>query len=80
MPSRLKQKSADLARSNSWRAAGSSSGSNSVVLGELAHAHYKNRGFWRTTVRGLLKTQAIALWQALANNLLVGHRLRAQAA
>jgi transposase len=49
-------------------------------LGELAHAHYKNRGFWRTTVTGRLKTQAVALWQALANNMMVAHRLRAQTA
>jgi len=44
---------------------------------ELVHAHYKNRGLGRLTVRGLLKTQALALWHALANNLMVAHRLRA---
>lgn len=47
--------------------------------GELTHAHYKNRGLGRLTVRGLIKTQAVALWHALANNLMIGHRLRAQA-
>jgi transposase len=44
---------------------------------ELIHAHYKNRGLERLTVRGLIKTQAVALWHALANNLLAAHRLRA---
>jgi hypothetical protein len=47
---------------------------------ERLHAHYKNRGFGRLTVRGLLKTQAVALWHALANNLMLAHRLRAAAA
>ena len=46
---------------------------------ERIHAHYKNRGLGRLTVRGLIKTQAVALWHALANNLMVGHRLRAAA-
>jgi hypothetical protein len=43
---------------------------------ERIHAHYKNRGLGRLSVRGLVKTQAVALWHALANNLMVGHRLR----
>jgi transposase len=43
---------------------------------ERIHAHYKNRGLGRVSVRGLLKTQAVALWHALANNLLAAHRLR----
>jgi transposase len=47
---------------------------------ERIHAHYKNRGLDRLTVRGLIKTQAVVLWHALANNLIVAHRLRAAAA
>jgi transposase len=43
---------------------------------ERIHAHYKNRGLDRLSVRGLVKTQAVALWHALANNLMVAHRLR----
>lgn len=43
---------------------------------ERIHAHYKNRGLDRLTVTGLLKTQAVALWHALANNLMLAHRLR----
>jgi transposase len=47
---------------------------------ERVNAHFKNRGFGRLTVKGLLKAKAVAIWQALANNLMVGHRLRLQAA
>jgi transposase len=47
---------------------------------ERIHAHYKNRGLDRLTVRGTVKAQAVALWHALANNLLVSHRLRLQPA
>jgi len=44
---------------------------------ELIHAHYKNRALARLTVVGMAKTRAIALWHALANNLMAAHRLRA---
>jgi transposase len=47
---------------------------------ERIHAHYKNRGLGQLTVRGLAKVQAVALWHALANNLMVAHRLRTQPA
>lgn len=47
---------------------------------ELIHAHYKNRALGRLTVRGSIKTQAIALWHALANNIMAAHRLRLAAA
>jgi transposase len=47
---------------------------------ERIHAHYKNRGLDRLSVRGLVKTQAVVLWHALANNLMVAHRLRTAAA
>jgi hypothetical protein len=46
---------------------------------ERIHAHYKHRGLNRLTVAGLIKTQAVALWHALANNLMVDLRLRAAA-
>ena len=46
---------------------------------ERIYAHYKNRGLDRLTVTGLIKTHAVALWHALANNLMVGHRLRTAA-
>ncbi len=47
---------------------------------EWVNADLKNRGFGFIPVRGLLKAQAVALLHALAHNLLVAHRLRAQAA
>ena len=43
---------------------------------ERIHAHYKNRALARLTVRGLIKTHAVALLHALANNLMTAHRLR----
>ena len=46
---------------------------------ERIHARYKNRGLGQSTVTGLIKTQAVALWHALANNLMVAHRLRTAA-
>jgi len=36
----------------------------------------KNRGFERLNLRGLLKAKIVALWHALAHNILVAHRLR----
>lgn len=47
---------------------------------ERVNAHVKNHGFGFMPVRGLIKTYAIALWYALANNLMAALRLRAQAA
>jgi len=47
---------------------------------ELVHAQQKNRGFDRINVRGLLKARAIALWHALAHNLMVAHHLRSASA
>lgn len=47
---------------------------------ERVNAHLKNRGFGVIPVRGLLKAKAVALLHALANNLLVAYRLRAEAA
>ena len=40
---------------------------------ERIHAHYKHRGLGRLNVRGLIKSQAVALWHALANNLMIAH-------
>ena len=47
---------------------------------ERVNADLKNRGFGFMPVRGLLKANAVAPLYALAHNLLVVHRLRAQAA
>jgi transposase len=47
---------------------------------ERLNAHLKNHGFGFMPVRGLIKTKAVALWHALANNLIAAHRLRMKAA
>lgn len=47
---------------------------------ERVHAQCKNRGLGRIGVRGLLKAHSVALWHALAHNLITAHRLRAGAA
>jgi transposase len=47
---------------------------------ERINANLKNHGFGFLNVRGLIKTKALALWYALANNLMTAYRLRAKAA
>ena len=47
---------------------------------ERINANLKNHGFGFIPVRGLIKAQAVALWHALANNLMVAHRLRTKTA
>ena len=43
---------------------------------EQVNADRKNHGFGFIPVRGLLKAKAVALWHALAHNLIAAHRLR----
>jgi len=47
---------------------------------ERINADRKNHGFGFIGVRGLAKAKAVALWHALANNVMAAHRLRAKAA
>lgn len=47
---------------------------------ERVNAHLKNHGFGFIPVRGLIKARAVALWHALANNLMAAYRLRTQPA
>jgi transposase len=47
---------------------------------ERLNAHLKNHGFGFMPARGLVKAKAVALWHALANNLIAAHRLRIEAA
>jgi transposase len=47
---------------------------------ERINANLKNHGFGFIPVRGLIKAQAVALWHALANNLMVADRLRTKTA
>jgi len=46
---------------------------------ERINAHLKNHGFGFIQLRGLIKAKAVALWHALANNLMAAHRLKARA-
>jgi transposase len=47
---------------------------------ERLNAHVKNHGFGFMPVRGLIKTKAVALWHALANNIMAVFRLTRTAA
>jgi transposase len=47
---------------------------------ERINGNLKNHGFGFIPVRGLIKAKAIALWHALANNLMAAHRLRTKTA
>ena len=47
---------------------------------ECVNAQARNRGLVRRPVRGLRKVKAVALWFAIAHNLVCGLRLRAEAA
>lgn len=47
---------------------------------ERINADRKNHGFGFIPVRGLIKAKAVALWHALAHNVMAGQRLRAKAA
>lgn len=47
---------------------------------ERINANLKNHGFGFIPVRGLIKAKAVALWHALANNMMAAHRLRTKAA
>lgn len=47
---------------------------------ELVNAHMKNRGFGQLNLRGLVKARIVALWHALAHNILVIGRMRLAAA
>jgi transposase len=47
---------------------------------ERVNANLKNHGFGFIPVRGRIKATAVALWYALANNLMAAHRIRTKAA
>jgi transposase len=51
-----------------------------AAVAECINAQARNRGLVRLLVRGLAKVKAVALWYALAHNLIRGLRLRAEAA
>lgn len=43
---------------------------------ELVNAHFKNRGFDKLNLRGLVNARIVALWHAIAHNILVANRMR----
>lgn len=76
---RAKQRAREPDSVKAWRSRMDSSAGQDVYrrrkLIERLHAHLKNHGFGILRVRGLIKAKAVALWHALANNLLAAHRL-----
>ena len=50
-----------------------------AATAECVNAQARNRGLWRFPVRGLVKVRAVALWYALAHNLMRAVTLRRQA-
>src|SRR5450631_526938 len=81
---RAKQREREPESVKEWRARmGTQAGQETYGLRKLIeriNANLKNHGFGFIPVRGLFKAQAVALWHALANNLMAAHRLRTKAA
>lgn len=83
-PQTLKRRAAERAREpqalRDWRCRMESEEGQAIYRGrkriELINAHLKNRGFGRLNLRGLVKAKILALWHALAHNILVANRLR----
>ena len=50
-----------------------------AATAECVNALARGRGLVQLAVRGLVKVKAIALWQALAHNVMRGARLRVAA-
>jgi transposase len=81
---RAKQREREPESVKEWRARmGTQAGQDVYGLRKLIeriNANLKNHGFGFIPVRGLIKAQAVALWHALANNLMAAHRIRTKAA
>jgi transposase len=81
---RVKQREREPESVKEWRARmGTQAGQEEYRLRKLIeriNGNLKNHGFGFIPVRGLIKAQAVALWHALANNLMAAHRLRTKAA
>jgi transposase len=81
---RAKQRAREPESVKEWRSRmGTQAGQELYGLRKLIeriNANLKNHGFGFIPVRGLIKAQAVALWHALANNLMAAHRLRTRAA
>src|SRR5258708_16878979 len=81
---RVKDRAREPEGVKAWRSRMASAAGQEVYrrrkLIERVNGHLKNHGFDFIAVRGLIKAKAVALWHALANNLMAAHRLRARAA
>ena len=81
---RAKQRAREPESVKEWRSRmGTQAGQEIYGLRKLIeriNANLKNHGFGFIPVRGLIKAQAVALWHALANNLMAAHRLRTKVA
>jgi transposase len=81
---RAKQRAREPESVKEWRARMETQAGQEVYglrkLIERINANLKNHGFGFIPVRGLIKAQAVALWHALANNLIAAHRLRTKVA
>jgi transposase len=81
---RAKERAREPERVKEWRERMASEVGKKVYalrkLIERVNADRKNHGFGFLYVRGLIKTKAVALWHALAHNLMTAHRLRSQTA
>lgn len=81
LANRERQRRLEPDRVKEWRSRMASPAGQEVYrrrkLIERINGHLKNHGFGFIPVRGLLKAKAVALWHALANNLLAAHRLQA---
>lgn len=80
LANRAKQRAREPESIKEWRARMTTQAGQEVFrlrkLIERINANLKNHGFGFMPVRGLIKVKAVALWHALANNLMVAHRLR----
>jgi transposase len=81
---RAKDRAREPASVKEWRSRMETAAGQEVYrlrkLIERINANLKNHGFGFLPVRGLIKAKAVALWHALANNLMAAHRLRTKAA
>lgn len=81
---RAKQRAREPANVKEWRSRMASEAGQEIYrlrkLIERINANLKNHGFGFIPVRGLIKAKAVALWHALANNLMAAHRLRCRVA
>lgn len=81
---RAKQRAREPESVKEWRSRmGTQAGQEVYGLRKLIeriNANLKNHGFGFIAVRGLIKAKAVALWHALANNLMAARRLRSKAA